>query len=718
MVILFWDGYTIAMYCYEIWVRSNKYHNKRPLTYTSAKRLLPGTVVKVDLRNSEILGIVHREAVPPKGVAMKPILSVQSENESQILPNETLHLISWLLVYYPTGSGLVCQLILPSIWPKINLLSTSPAPINNFLLDLGKTSAKSKPVLVNSEASLSDGEVVIATKTAEKLIMDDRNGSDEAGILPKSSLAKSPPKLTVEQSRAIKQINNGSGSFLLHGDTGSGKTRLYLELILENLNNDKSCLILVPEIGLISHIFKQLSDYIDPNDIYIFHSNLTTKQHRQTWLKILSSSSAKVILGPRSALFLPLKSIGLIVVDECHDDGYNQTNSPVYSGLRVASKLAELHNSTLIFGSATPAISDYYIAQQKKIPIIRMKELAININKNPVEIKIINKLDKTKFTISRTLSTSLINQITKNLKQNQQILLFLNRRGSAKVVACNNCGWRALCRNCDLSLTFHEDKFMLVCHTCGYNTKVPSSCPDCNKTDIIFTGPGTKSIETEIKKLFPQAIVSRFDSDNLTNERIDRKLNAINNGEIDIIIGTQVLVKGFDIPKLSLVGIIDADASLTFPDFSTEENTYQLLSQAIGRVGRGHTPGTVIIQSLQPKNNLLRQSVTKSWDSFYNSQLALRKQHNFPPFCFLVKLECSRKQRSSLIKSSREFKSTLLKAYPNITILGPAPSFQERHNNTYTWQLIVKSTRRSVLLKIIENLPSGWRYFLDPSHLL
>ncbi len=652
------------MYSYEIWVRSNKYHNHSPLTYTSSNKLESGLVVKVDLRNSEVLGVVRREAVAPKGIAMKPVLKVLSNNKKQALPKEVLHLLSWLLQYYPAGSGAICQLILPTHWPDTSELESS---------------------MITSKANFKP---------------------------------KKLPKLTKEQTNALELINKNHGSFLLHGETGSGKTRVYLEQAIKNLNKGKSVLILVPEIGLVSHIYNQISGYIDPDFIKVFHSNLTPKQHRQTWYDVLASDSPLVVIGPRSALFLPLKNIGIIVVDECHDDGYNQSNNPIYNGLRVASKLAQIHNSDLIFGSATPSITDFYIAKSKQIPIIRMLKLANKNNHAKVKKIIINKLDKTEFTSSKILSSSLINLINLNLKSNNQILLFLNRRGSSKLIACINCGWRAICKNCDLNLTFHKDKFKLICHTCGFNSNVPAFCPDCKNPDIIFSGPGTKSVEAEIKKLFPHVNVNRFDSDNLTADRLDTKLKAIINGKIDIIIGTQILVKGLDIPRLGLVGIVDADASMVFPDFATEEKTYQLLSQAIGRVGRGHLPGTVLIQSMSPSSVLLTQSITKNWDDFYSSQLKQRKQHNFPPYTFLLKLECSRKQRKSAISATENLKTNLVNKYPTITVLGPVPNFQERHKATYTWQLVIKSPRRSILLRIITNLPSGWRYYLDPSHLL
>jgi primosomal protein N' (replication factor Y) len=649
------------MYCYEIWVKSPQYHGKSPLTYTSVTKLLPGTVVRIDLRKRPVMGIVRREAPAPKGVAMKPIDEILF-NGDYTLPPESLKLLHWILLYYPAPSGTVAQLFLPSSWPKLTISTVEDASSQSLL----------------------------------KL-----------------------PKLTAEQSYVLKTIKARQGSFLLHGETGSGKTRVYIELIREVLKNNKSSLVLVPEIGLVPHLQAEIKQVFSNTSIKVFHSGLTPNQRKLTWSEILTSEQPLIVIGPRSALFAPLKNIGLVIVDECHDDGYKQDSTPYYHGLRVASKLAQLHSANLIFGSATPSINDTYIANEKQIPILRMEKTAKLKSGNETKTIIINKLDKSEFTRSKILSTSLINEIQSQLKQNQQTLLFLNRRGSAKVVNCDNCGWRAMCPNCDLPLTFHEDVFTVRCHTCGFTDKAPLHCSDCNNPEIIFYGPGTKSVEKEVSKLFPDAKIARFDGDNLTSERLDKNLSKIHSGEIDIIIGTQILVKGFDIPRLGLTGIIDADSSLSFPDYATEEKTYQLITQAIGRVGRGHVPGVIVLQSFQPDSKLLKQAINKDWGSYYSDQLKQRKIHNFPPYTFLLKLECSRKRRESASKAAEKLKSTLLTKYTSkITILGPTPAFKEKRSTEFVWQLIIKSPRRSVLLDIINNLPSGWHHDIDPTHLL
>lgn len=646
------------MYAYEIWVKSTKYHGKSPLTYTSLQKLNPGNVVKVDLRKTNVFGIVRREASAPKGVAMKPIDSVLQPNTG--LPNEQLQLLNWLLQYYPAGSGYVTSLFLPSIWPK-------PA-----------TPISRKP-----------------TSSDPKL-----------------------PKLTAEQKKALDTIKANPGTAVLHGDTGSGKTRIYIELIKAARQEGRSSILLVPEIGLTPHLQKQLAIALPSMKIVVFHSGLTAVARSQIWLEVANSTEPIVVIGPRSALFVPLGNIGLIVVDECHDDGYKQSNAPNYNALRVASKLAQLHNANLIFGSATPAISDIYMAKQKNISISRMKKLATGQLKRNVKTVVVNKRDKTQFTKSRNISNELIDAIDHQLKHGQQSLLFLNRRGSARMVACADCGWQAVCPSCDLPLTLHEDLFCLRCHTCGYASPPPTSCPDCGNTEIIYYGPGTKAIQKEIQKLFPDARTERFDSDNLTKDRLDKNFDAIEDGSIDILVGTQILIKGFDISNLGLVGVIDADTNLSFPDFSTEEHTYQLINQAVGRVGRGHVPGTVIVQTLKPDNPLLIQALEANWNDYYKTQLSNRTEHVFPPFTFLLKLTCGRKSRTSAEKASIKLKEALLKSHSSVTVLGPTPSFKEKFRGTYSWQLVVKSPRRSVLLDIINNLPSGWKYDIDPTHLL
>jgi len=648
------------MYIYEIWVGLQSYKGSKPLTYTTPQKLPSGSVVGVSIRSKNCLGIINRPVTAPKNIAMKPIEMIPAQ--AIVIPKEKLQLLRWLLHYYPAGSGEVTSLFLPDSLKTVEAVSNESLSIKKY-----------------------------------------SNDKD--------------PRLTKEQTSSLNIIRNCSGTTILHGDTGSGKTRVYLDLMKEALQKNTSVIFLVPEIGLVPHIYDQVCQQVPEERVFKYHSGITKKNRSLAWHAI-NINNPCVVVGPRSALFTPINNVGLIVIDEFHDGGYKQNNSPRYNVIRVAATLAQLHNSKLVLGSATPPIADMYVAKHKNIPIARMKNLATT-NSVSVTSRIIDKRDRSEFTRSQILSTSLINEINRQLKKNRQILLFHNRRGSARIVACHDCGWQAACKNCDLPLTLHEDKFALICHTCGYRTKPPTSCPTCSNSDIIYTSPGTKGIEKEVNKLVPSATIARFDSDNLTNERIDKRLIDIKNGDINIIIGTQVLVKGYDLKNLGLVGIVDADTSLSFPDFSAEERSYQLIRQAIGRVGRGHVNSTVILQTLYPQSIVHQNAINKNWQEFYDAQIQSRKQHNFPPFSHLLKLECTRKSQTSVISATEKLKKNLTDQYKNtVHILGPAPSAKEKNASGYTWQLIIKSNQRSHLTTIIQNLPSGWKFDIDPIHLL
>lgn len=647
------------MYCYEIWVSSPSYKGKSPLSYTYKQSLKPGTVVTVDLRGKTVYGIVNRQVTAPSNIAMKPIDAVPLNGV--VIPKENLQLIRWFIDYYAAGSGEVTSLFLPS---RI-----------------------AKPDISNTQ------------------------------ILRGHKKAKQQPNLTKEQKASLRAIREGSSTAILHGDTGTGKTRVYLELLKETINAGKSALVLVPEIGLVPSMYSQIYSEINDAPVLVYHSGLTLKQRAEGWHRI-QSNQACVVIGPRSALFTPINNLGLIVVDEFHDGGYAQNNTPKYSAIRVAAARSQLTNAKLVLGSATPSVAETYVAKQKNATITRMTNPATKsiVSTNTI---IVDKKDRSEFARSQILSTTLLNAIDSQLQQNQQVLLFHNRRGSARVIACTECGWRATCPNCELPLTLHEDKYSLVCHTCGHNTKPPTSCPSCSNSDIIFSSPGTKGIEKELRRQIPDVEIARFDGDNVVNERLDKRFQDIENGSIKVIIGTQVLVKGFDFKKLGLVGIIDADTSLSFPDFSSEERSYQLLRQAIGRVGRGHVHGTVIIQTLYPDSTLHHQAANKNWANFYTQQLDSRKKHAFPPFRHLLKLECTRKQQKNVVAAAESFSRKLKQQFGNsLEILGPAPSTKEKTHGGFTWQIIIKSKQRSHLLTIINTLPSGWKHHIDPIHLL
>jgi primosomal protein N' (replication factor Y) len=448
------------------------------------------------------------------------------------------------------------------------------------------------------------------------------------------------------------------------------------------------------------------------------HSNLTPAARRKAWQHILAQQAPHIVIGPRSALFTPLHNIGLIVIDEAHDQAYKQEQTPYYQASRVAAKLAELHHAQLVLGTATPPITDYYTFYEKKLPIIPMTSSAIESIHAEPSIVIVDQKDRGLFTRSPWLSTPLIAAIEENINSGEQSLIFLNRRGTARVVLCQACGWQALCPRCDLPLTYHGDTHLLQCHTCGFHQPAFSGCPDCDSPEIIFKSIGTKSLIDELHRLFPDARLLRLDSDNTKSESLGSNYGSIHSGEVDIIVGTQMIAKGLDLPLLNLVGIVAADTSLSFPDYTSEERTYQLISQVKGRVGRGHRAGRIILQTYQPESPTLATALRSDYLAFYQTQLLERKQFGFPPFYFMLKLTCDRASSRSAQKAAEDLAAQLRKTVSGIEIIGPSPSYSEKRNNRYYWQLIIKAKQRAHLIEVIHHLPANWSYDIDPSHLL
>ena len=644
------------MYFYEVWVRSNKYHSDAPLTYQSEQQLNIGQIVDVPLQRAKVLAVITRQVAKPS-FATKPIERIY---DLPPVPEHLLSLADWLHAYYPAPLGLVSQQVLP-------------ADAND----------KKLPTLLKA-------------------------GAPDLKTLP---------PLNDEQQAAVDQIAS-PGTYLLHGKTGSGKTRVYIELAYRRLANGRSCIILTPEISLTSQLAERFRSVFGER-VMVLHSQLTPKERRETWQQILLTKEPLVVIGPRSALFSPLKNIGLIVLDESHEPAYKQEQAPHYQAGRVAAKLANLHSSMLVLGSATPSVSDYYLAEQKDRPIVELTELATASEHAETEVQVVDLKDRSLLSRNPYLSQSLLEAIESALLRKEQVLLYLNRRGTARIILCENCGWQALCPHCDLPLTYHGDVHELRCHVCNHHEPVPAACPACKHPSILFRAVGTKAIAEEVGRLFPGARVQRFDTDNTKAERFENHFQAVHAGEVDILVGTQLLAKGLDLPRLSTLGIIAADTSLAMPDFSANERTYQLLSQVLGRVGRGHIAGHAIIQTYQPEHPAIQAAISGEWEDFYKSELESRKLFNFPPFVYLLKLTVRRASYKSAEKAAEDFAAALHKANLKVEIDGPAPAFHEKFQNKYQWQLVLKAKDRSQLLEVIKLLPSsGWSYDIDPIDLL
>lgn len=626
-------------------------------TYSSPEPYSIGQLVEIPVGKKVMPGLVI-QAVKKPGFATKEI---NKAIESTPLPPHLVSASLWLSEYYATPLASVLQTILPRGLQK------------------------------NRRQRTEASHAPIRERTNILLNADQQYAVDTISAMP-------------------------PGSALLHGVTGSGKTQVYIELTRRCIKAGRSAIILVPEIALTSQLIDEFSHHF--GDVILTHSRQTEAERHLTWQAVLHATTPQVIIGPRSALFLPVRSLGIIVIDEFHEPSFKQEQSPRYSALRLASTLASLTESKVVFGSATPPVAEYYLAQAFKRPIIHLATQARTDTIKP-ELELIDMTKRSHFKKHRFLSDILISSIQEALEQNKQALLFHNRRGSASTTLCEHCGWIATCPNCLIPMTLHADTHELRCHICDAHERVPTHCPICQQTDIIFKGIGTKLIESEIKKIFPNKKIARFDADTVQDDAIQHRYKELYDGTIDIIIGTQVVAKGLDLPHLRVVGVIQADAGLVLPDYTSSERTFQLLAQVVGRVGRSHHPTKVIIQSYQPSHPAVQDGITQNYAHFYTSTLQVRKAALFPPYTHLLKLTCTYKTEVAAIKNAREFARYLKLSFASVQILGPTPAFYEQISGGYRWQIVVKSAKRSVLTAIINELPGpNWQFDIDPASLL
>ena len=474
--------------------------------------------------------------------------------------------------------------------------------------------------------------------------------------------------------------------------------------------------MLTPEIALTSQLARAVQKKLN-SPLYIFHSQLTPSSRKKIWLSILNATEPVVVIGPRSALFSPVANLGLIVVDEAHEPSYKQDQTPRYHTVRVASQLGRLTGAKVILGTATPNLTDYYLAKQHNA-IVRMKAPAIGVKYNQINPRVVDLKNRQDFKKDKYLSDQLLDGVAASLAAKKQVLIYLNRRGTARLILCVSCGWQLLCPNCDIPLVYHGDEFLVRCHTCGYKQSPPTACNQCDATDVIYTSIGTKSLADSLSRLFQGYKLRRFDSDNAAGERINELYGELLRGEVDILVGTQLLAKGFDLPRLGLVGVIAAESSMTLPDFSAEERSFQLLYQVMGRVGRGHGPGKIIIQTYNPNSPVLQAAASRSWTKFYDYAIAERQAYRFPPFSYLLQLVIKRASHKNAQEAAQKLKNNLHRQKRPVEVIGPTPKFFSKRGRYYYWQLVIKSKSREQLLEIISEIPGDWTANLDPVDLL
>ncbi|MBC7088260.1 MAG: primosomal protein N' [Tissierellales bacterium] len=503
--------------------------------------------------------------------------------------------------------------------------------------------------------------------------------------------------LNQEQKYAFERIIEGkSNSFLIHGITGSGKTEIYLQLVEEMLKENKSSIILVPEILLTPQIIERFVGRFGQR-VAVLHSKLTLLQKLDQWYKI-KRGELDIVIGARSAVFAPINRLGLLIIDEEHENSYKSSVDPKYNTIDVALKRCELEGAKLILGSATPSIESYYNAKNSIYELLEIKN-RVESSSLPM-IDVVDMRDEINNGNTSIFSRLLYDKILKTIQRKQQVILFLNKRGYSSFVSCRKCGYVVKCDSCDVSMTSHKQKNRLICHYCGKTKRFPNHCPVCGSEKFKEFGIGTEKLETVTKNMFPNAKVKRVDSDTIIH-RDDYKevYEAMKNNEIDILIGTQMISKGFDFPNVSLVGIVAADTTIFIPDFRSSERSFQLITQVSGRAGRGRVNGNVIIQTYNPDHYSIRYAKENDYENFYNTEINLRKEFQYPPFTNIVLITVYGPNpddvKSEIIDQYNNFSEILEKNGHDISMISkPHVAPIEKINNNFRYQVTIKYSNK------------------------
>ncbi len=518
--------------------------------------------------------------------------------------------------------------------------------------------------------------------------------------------------LTSEQSRVFNEVISsikagGFNTFLLHGITGSGKTEIYLQAIDFCIKNKKQAIVLVPEISLASQIIQIFKSRFG-NRVAILHSRLSKGERYDEWEKI-KKGKVDIVVGARSAIFAPFTDPGLIVVDESHEPAYKQGETPRYNGRDVAIMRGKLNDITVLLGTATPSLETYHNIEVGKYKLIELKE-RIDKRRLP-DVKIVDMQDRsTRIPESQVFSKPLLRAINDKLLKKEQIILFLNRRGFSTFIMCYKCGYVARCPECNVSLVYHSKQDKVRCHYCNFEDKPPNICPECQAFYVKYGGYGTEKIEEEISNLFPDAKYQRMDTDTTTKKNAHQRiLRGFKHHEFDILIGTQMIAKGLDFPKVTLVGVISADTSLYFPDFRSGERTFQLLTQIAGRSGRGLVHGEVVVQTYNPNHYSVIASSTYDYNDFYKKEILYRKSLNYPPFRHIVLITVKGHDSAKVVRASNGFAFLLRKELKgqDCQLLGPAPAPMAKIKNQYRWHILIKHKMPGKINLFIERCMKG-----------
>ncbi|ADQ46508.1 primosomal protein N' [Caldicellulosiruptor kronotskyensis 2002] len=633
-----------------------------------------------------------------------------------IVSKEQIELAFSMKNYYALNLGEALSLVIPPFVSSkqiYNICAKKHEENRNLDDDLKKLyeSILKKPVSVNSKL-VKENKEKITKLFLEGLLEFDLKNFDTRENAEKNLPRVEPEfNLTDEQHKALNSIisafdEGGYKNILLFGVTGSGKTEVYIRSIQYAIVKGKSVIFMVPEISLTPQMIENVQSRIG-NKVLVYHSKMKSIDRLNSWLAA-RNREAVVVIGPRSAVFAPVKNLGLIIVDEEHEPSYKSEKSPRINAVEVAQMRAKINNIPIILGSATPSIEHYYYAKKGKYSLCILKN---RVNKTLPEVLIVDMKKEILEGNKSIFSRLLLSEIENNLKKGDQVLLFLNRRGYSPIVICRECGYVYMCKNCSISLTYHKEGY-LKCHYCGYKEEYKGACAKCNSRYVRQYGSGTQKIEEEIKAYFKDARVLRMDSDATSKKDATQQLlKKFREKEADILVGTQMIAKGLHFPDLTLVGVIDADILLNMPDFRSRERTFQLLTQVAGRSGR-EKPGKVIIQTFNPEDYSIVFASKHDYESFYAQEMKLRKMMEYPPYSYVVNFVTVAREQN-MAKRGIEHVYALLKEYEmenDMKIYGPSENPIFKIENQYRYHILVKFKRAGQMISIANLIKERYNY--------
>ncbi|MGL5067067.1 MAG: primosomal protein N' [Sarcina sp.] len=579
----------------------------------------------------------------------------------------------------------------------------------NYIFDLSDKQIKALDIIKDNSGIYNKAELMkeidISAYSIKKMIEKEAIGIELQKVdrSNRREFEKYPAKrLTEDQEAAYYKILRSNKTCLLKGVTGSGKTEVYMNLVSSMLFEDKTSVMLVPEIALTPQTIQRFKGRFGAN-VAIFHSKLSDGERYDEWYRV-RNGEVKLVVGARSALFLPFKDLGLIIVDEEHESSYKSEMSPRYSTIEVCNFIKGINNCKVVLGTATPSLDSYYKCTKKEYELV---ELTKRIGGKPLPtVDVIDMRDELSSGNKTMFSRKLYHKIKEKLERKEQIILFLNRRGYSSFVSCRSCGFVYTCDCCDISMTYHKNGFM-ICHYCGKTKKVSSTCPKCSSKYLKHFGTGTEKVEQAVKHYFKEARVVRMDIDT-TRKKDSHELlyNKFKNQEADILIGTQMIAKGLDFENVTLVGVLAADMGINFPDYRAGEKSFQLLTQVSGRAGRADKEGEVVIQSYNPDHYSLNYAKTADYDSFFKEEIMIRKAMDYPPFSKLMIINLSSKFENELISFSKKLRievKDVLKDENETIVFEATQSVIAKIKDTHRWQILIKGNINDYNAILIKN---------------